>query len=98
MLTSTDLCERAGVTYRSLDYWVRPGALVPSVEADGSGSQRLFEDEALGQVVIIKRLRRLGISLQVIKELGVEDAPGELIRRLLDLEIEVASLEIEVPL
>lgn len=45
-----EAADLAGVTYRQLDYWVRVEALVPEVEARGSGSRRRF---TLDQVVVL---------------------------------------------
>jgi hypothetical protein len=40
---SKDAAAIAGATYRQLDYWVRKGLVVPSIEeADGYGSRRRF--------------------------------------------------------
>jgi imidazolonepropionase-like amidohydrolase len=36
-LTSMQLCQAAGITYRQLDYWARAGLLNPTVETDGRG-------------------------------------------------------------
>jgi hypothetical protein len=34
----------AGVSYRQLDYWVRRGAVAPTVGADGSGTHRIWSE------------------------------------------------------
>lgn len=39
-LTSREVCEQTGVTYRQLDYWCRRGLVRPTVEASGQGSRR----------------------------------------------------------
>lgn len=58
-------CELAHVTYRQLDYWVRTGLVVPSVEARGSGTRRRFSRRdvqivaALGHVEIAFGIRPL---------------------------------------
>lgn len=57
LLSSTEFCRRAGITYRQLDWWVRHGALVPAVAANGSGTQRKLHESdvafanALGRVL-----------------------------------------------
>lgn len=38
--SSREACDAAGLTYRVVDYWVRQGAVWPSVPAAGHGSQR----------------------------------------------------------
>jgi len=40
-LTSAEFAAAAGLTYRQVDYWARTG--VPAVEADGSGSRRVWD-------------------------------------------------------
>ena len=39
-LTSDQIAEAVGVTYRQLDWWVRKGYLVPSDPSTGSGDPR----------------------------------------------------------
>lgn len=46
VLTSAQLCEALGISYRRLDHWVRQGYLEADVRpAAGPGSQRLFSEE-----------------------------------------------------
>jgi DNA-binding transcriptional MerR regulator len=42
LITSPEVCQLAGITYRQLDYWVRTEKIDCAVDATGSGSQRLF--------------------------------------------------------
>ena len=42
LITSAEVCQLAGITYRQLDYWVRTEKIDCAVDAEGSGSQRLF--------------------------------------------------------
>ena len=61
-------CNAAGITYRQLDYWARPGLVEPSVRgASGSGSQRLYSFRDILLLKVIKRLLDAGISLQQIR-------------------------------
>lgn len=49
MITSNDMCRRAGITYRQLDNWLRNDVLqtVDGINEPGSGAQRRFAaDEA----------------------------------------------------
>ncbi len=57
LLTSQDVVDLSGISYRQLDYWTRRGWVEPVVAADGSGSQRLFDEAALD--VIEDRVDRL---------------------------------------
>lgn len=50
-LTSGEVCERLGITYRQLDYWTTKGYVRPSVErATGPGSLRRWSHSDLEQV------------------------------------------------
>ena len=54
-LTSLQVCEATGLTYRRLDYWVRTELIEPIVDADGSGSQRLFDPSVVDQIREMQR-------------------------------------------
>lgn len=58
LLTSRQLAERAGVTYRQVDYWCREGYIVPAIESDGSGTRRLWGREHVPQVKAMGRVTR----------------------------------------
>ena len=52
-LSTVELCEAAGVTFRQLDYWVRVG-LVPCLWVEGSGYAarvRVFDEATVRMVV-----------------------------------------------
>src|SRR6476620_6722181 len=58
-------CKAAGITYRQLDYWARPGLVAPSVRgATGSGTQRLYSFRDILVLKVVKRLLDTGVSLQ----------------------------------
>jgi hypothetical protein len=42
--SSDEACQIAGVRYHNLDYWIRSGFVVPSIEAAGSGTARRFTE------------------------------------------------------
>ena len=55
----------AGITYRQLDYWARQNYVRPSlVDANGSGSQRMYSFQDLLKLKVMKRLLDQGMSLQ----------------------------------
>ncbi len=74
-------CRPAGVTYRQLRYWARPGLVQPSIRpATGSGTHRLYSFRDILVIKVIKRLLDTGVSLQQIRsavehlrERGVDD-------------------------
>ena len=61
-------CSAAGITYRQLDYWARPGLLQPSIRAArGSGSQRLYSFRDILVLKVVKKLLDAGVSLQQVR-------------------------------
>ena len=59
------VCKVVGITYRQLDYWARTGLVRPSVmDANGSGTQRLYSFRDLVELKVIKQMLDAGISLQ----------------------------------
>jgi DNA-binding transcriptional MerR regulator len=67
---STDqVCALAGITYRTLDYWIRRGIVTPSVAADGSGSARRFTRAEVDEVCLAATLRALGLELDRVGDL-----------------------------
>lgn len=56
-LTSPEVCELTGLTYRRLDHWTRTGR-ISSIEPDvGSGSQRRYSTAVVGEVrSLLKRI------------------------------------------
>jgi DNA-binding transcriptional MerR regulator len=67
---SPQVCKRAGVTYRQLDYWVRTGVVTPSiVHAQGSGRQHRWSEADVERVRIINDLLNSGYSLQGARRL-----------------------------
>jgi DNA-binding transcriptional MerR regulator len=59
------VCKIVGITYRQLDYWARTDLVRPSVmDANGSGTQRLYSFRDLVELKVIKQMLDAGISLQ----------------------------------
>src|SRR5207244_7322124 len=59
------VCKIVGITYRQLDYWARTNLVRPSVmDANGSGTQRLYSFRDLLELKVIKQMLDAGISLQ----------------------------------
>lgn len=71
MLTSTQVCERTGATYRQLDYWTRAGYITPQeIQKHNKPIKVRLSPEIIKEVVADRRsfmpvmhtVRRLGIS------------------------------------
>ena len=59
------VCKIVGITYRQLDYWARTDLVRPSVmDANGSGTQRLYSYRDLVELKVIKQMLDAGIALQ----------------------------------
>src|SRR5437762_13548317 len=70
------VCKIVGITYRQLDYWARTGLVRPSVmDANGSGTQRLYSFRDLIELKVIKQMLDAGISLQSARK-AVEPLRG----------------------
>src|SRR5438477_5317544 len=70
------VCKVVGITYRQLDYWARTGLVRPSVmDANGSGTQRLYSFRDLLELKVIKQMLDAGISLQSARK-AVESLRG----------------------
>lgn len=58
LLSSMELLDGTGITYRQLDYWTRCGAIRPQVEAHGSGTWRGWLESDRARLIRIARLGR----------------------------------------
>lgn len=50
LLSSPEVCELSGLTYRQLDHWCRRGLIAPEVAADGSGTHRRWHPRVLIEI------------------------------------------------
>ena len=55
LIRSPEVCRRAGITYRQLDYRVRMGHITPVVDADGPGTTRLFDPAVVDEIRAYER-------------------------------------------
>jgi DNA-binding transcriptional MerR regulator len=70
------VCKIVGITYRQLDYWARTDLVRPSVmDANGSGTQRLYSFRDLLELKVIKQMLDAGIALQSARK-AVESLRG----------------------
>lgn len=66
--SSSEVAMRAGISYRTLDYWLRTGVAVASIApAKGSGSARRFSQDDLERVELTAALRAMGVDLELIR-------------------------------
>lgn len=61
LLTSNEIAELAGLTYRQVDYYCRKGVISPMVDTDGSGVPRLWH---VDQVPALMALAAVSTALR----------------------------------
>lgn len=82
-LTSRDVADLVGVTYRQLDYWCRVGLLGDELaHPGGPGSRRAWSPEVIGRLRLLVALRATGIDPSVLRgplleALDAYDAAGQ---------------------
>src|SRR6476620_11750642 len=82
------VCKIVGITYRQLDYWARTDLVRPSVmDANGSGTQRLYSFRDLLELRVIKQMLDAGLELRSARK-AVES--------LRDFKKDVASARIVI--
>jgi hypothetical protein len=63
--STREACAAAGVTFRMADYWIRRGAITPTVDADGCGTRRGWT------VRDVERLTRIGRVIERAEAVGL---------------------------
>lgn len=72
-VTSVELVQRAGISYRQLDYWTRTGRLTASTAATpGSGNARFYPAGEIAVARLIKRLLNGGVAITAAHDLARE--------------------------
>lgn len=71
-LSTMEVVEQTGASYRQLDYWARQGVLVPAVEAAGSGTARRYTKAQARAACALARLSKLGMHGDVFASVGAE--------------------------
>lgn len=61
----SELAEKAGVTKRTIHYYISKGLLMPP---EGSGVSSLYNDEHLNRILLIKKLQSEYLPLNKIRE------------------------------
>mgnify|MGYP006308044105 CR=1 FL=1 len=68
---TSDAARLAGMNPSTLDGWVRTGVISPTIEADGTGTRRMWTAKDITRAAIVHQLREEGVSLQAIRESDV---------------------------
>ena len=66
----SELAEKAGVTKRTIHYYISKGLLLPP---EGSGVNSVYNDEHLNRLLLIKKLQSEYMPLNKIREYSFED-------------------------
>lgn len=65
-----EAAKKAGVSRQSLQYYLMVGLLQPTEVT--SGGRRLFDEQSVQRVKLIKKLNRSGYPLRAIRELFIQ--------------------------
>lgn len=65
-----EAAKKAGVSRQSLQYYLMVGLLEPTQVTDTG--RRLFDEEAIERIKLIKKLNKSGYPLRAIRELFME--------------------------
>jgi DNA-binding transcriptional MerR regulator len=82
-LSTREACDAAGMTYRMVDYWVRRGAVWPSIPARGTGSQRGWSADDVNRLARVARVIRdaeragLTVGVKAVTEMWDALAAGD---------------------
>ena len=71
----SELAEKAGVTKRTIHYYISKGLLLPP---EGSGVNSVYNDEHLNRILLIKKLQSEYMPLNKIREYILENPTEEI--------------------
>ena len=80
--TTGEMAKACGVTVRTVQYYDTRGILTPSALSEGG--RRLYDDGDLQKLKVICFLREIGLSIDVIGQLFMEEHPENVIKILLE--------------
>ncbi|MBQ6331707.1 MAG: MerR family transcriptional regulator [Clostridia bacterium] len=80
--TTGEMAKACGVTVRTVQYYDTRGILTPSALSEGG--RRLYDDGDLQKLKVICFLREIGLSIDVIGQLFMEEHPENVIEILLE--------------
>jgi len=97
MLTVTELANRSGATPHAVRYYTRKGLLRP--ERNPGNGYRLYEYREVGWLRFIRQAKRLGYTLNEIREIMRDSdhghSPCPRVREILLLHIDENRLQLE---
>ena len=92
-----EVAARTELSLRSLRHWEEVGLLRPSGRTDGGF--RLYTEADVGKILVIRRMKPLGFSLEqmkdVMRDLEVLEASGATAGDLADVRTRLAAIRAE---
>ncbi len=86
----SELADKAGVTKRTIHYYISKGLLLPP---DGSGVNSLYNDEHLERIRLIKKLQAEYMPLNKIREYILENPTEKVQKDAKDIKTKMVKIE-----
>ena len=86
----SELAEKAGVTKRTIHYYISKGLLLPP---EGSGVNSLYNDEHLERILLIKKLQAEYMPLNKIREYILENPTEKVQKNTKEIKTKIARDE-----
>ena len=86
----SELADKAGVTKRTIHYYISKGLLLPP---EGSGVNSLYNDEHLQRILLIKKLQAEYMPLNKIREYILENPTEKVQKEAKEIKTKIARDE-----
>ena len=86
----SELADKAGVTKRTIHYYISKGLLLPP---EGSGVNSLYNDEHLERILLIKKLQAEYMPLNKIREYILENPTEKVQKNAKEIKTKIARDE-----
>ena len=86
----SELAEKAGVTKRTIHYYISKGLLLPP---EGTGINSLYNDEHLERILLIKKLQAEYMPLNKIREYILENPKEKVHKSAKEMKAKVINKE-----
>ena len=86
----SELAEKAGVTKRTIHYYISKGLLLPP---EGTGINSLYNDEHLERILLIKKLQAEYMPLNKIREYILENLKEKVCKSAKEVKAKIINKE-----
>ncbi len=86
----SELAEKAGVTKRTIHYYISKGLLLPP---EGTGINSLYNDEHLERILLIKKLQAEYMPLNKIREYILENPKEKVHKNAKEMKAKIINKE-----